>query len=326
MFRGFYTALLLAVVSSAFAAKKRPDVPMPDQFELGRHTFFDFGPPFDYYEVFVVRPSSAGSFVERITLTPPANKCTQPAKLEAAVATLNQSVADLLVGVNPCSIPQKELSRELKRRKKYLVFSGANVSMQAECGGQKRIIRADILDRDMFDAHPETPERTSWTMGLLGRLDKSLEPGVMDKPVFAVASGSESKKVDLDRQIERDLAAGAFDQLFQGAPDKPSDLFKAAQIQSPPPGVRLISSSPVAPLQFVAPKYPPMARLANVSGNVNVTLVVGMDGKATQVVFKDGSPLLRGATEDAARSWKFPIGAAGKAVEAKIEFNSNCEK
>src|SRR5215470_19485218 len=168
MFRGFRAALLIIIVSSAYAAKKKPDLPIPSQFEIGRHTFFDFGPPFDFYDIFIVRPSSGGSSVERITLTPAGNKCTQPAKLEAASASLTQSVADLLAGTNPCSISQKELSRELKRRKKYSVFSGANVSMQVECGGQKRIIRADILDRDMFDAHPGTPERTSWTMELLG--------------------------------------------------------------------------------------------------------------------------------------------------------------
>ncbi len=50
----------------------------PGQFEIGRHTFFDFGPPFNFYEIFIVRPSATGTSVERITLTPPVRNVSHP--------------------------------------------------------------------------------------------------------------------------------------------------------------------------------------------------------------------------------------------------------
>jgi hypothetical protein len=62
--------------------------------------------------------------------------------------------------------------------------------MQVGCGGEGRRIRMDILDRDMFDPHPATPERTSWTMTLLGWLDELLGSAVMDRPVFTLSEMS----------------------------------------------------------------------------------------------------------------------------------------
>ena len=313
----------LVFAISAYGAKRKDDLPAPSQFEIGRHTFFDFGPPFDYYEIFVVKPLSDGSDVERVMLTPAGDRCTQPAKLEVAQASLKEPVSSLLAGTNPCSIPEKELSRELKRRKKYMVFSGANISMQVECGGKKRIIRADILDRDMFDPNPNTPERTSWTMQLLGRLDKAVGPGPMDKPIYAIPSDGTDAEADVEDPTIEDVAGGLYDQLFQSAPDKPSDLYKATKVPLPQPTVHLLSSSPIGPLQFVSPKYPAIARLANFSGKASVGLVVGPAGETTNIVYS-GVPLLKSATEEAVKSWKFPAEAAGKTVNATLDFETNC--
>lgn len=103
--------LTLIALGSAFAGK--PPASIPTKFEVGRHTFFDFGPPFDYYEIIVVRPVSNGSSVERVLLTPSAG-CFQPAKIEVGSGSLSQTVSELLGSNNPCSIPDKELRRELK--------------------------------------------------------------------------------------------------------------------------------------------------------------------------------------------------------------------
>ena len=323
MHRAVWVSFGLMFAISAYGARNSSRLPAPAQFELGRDTFFDFGPPFDYYEIFVVRPSSNGSDIERIMLTPGGDQCTQPAKLEVAHVSLKEPVSNLLAGTNPCSIPEKELSRELKRRRKYMVFSGANISMQVECGGKERIIRADILDRDMFDPNPNTPERTSWTMQLLRRLDKAVGPGPMDKPIFAIPADDANAKVDIEDPAIGDVAGGVYDPLFQGAPDKPSDLYKATKVPLPQPTVRLLNSSSIEPLQFVSPKYPPLARLANFSGKAGVSLVVGQDGEATDIVYS-GVPLLKGATEEAVKNWKFPAEAAGKTVNVTLDFETNC--
>jgi len=167
-------AVLLAILlfsASAFGQEKS-SVARPNEFVIARHTFFDFGPPFHYYEIIQVTPDVNGTRIERILLTPAANKCTSPATIEMTKATVKGSVDDILGKTNPCAIPEKELRRELKRCKHCLVFSGANVSMQVQCNGQPRLIRSDILDRDMFDPKARTPEHTSWTMELLQRINR----------------------------------------------------------------------------------------------------------------------------------------------------------
>lgn len=316
--------LTLIALGSAFAGK--PPASIPTKFEVGRHTFFDFGPPFDYYEIIVVRPVSNGSSLERVLLTPSAG-CFQPAKIEVGSGSLSQTVSELLGSNNPCSIPDKELRRELKRCKHCSVFSGANVSMHVKCGQQDRVIRADILDRDMFDPAPNTPKNTSWTMLLLEKLDKSLGPGVMDKPIFQMPSDKDASELKTPKLVSlKEVEAENYDLLFRGAPDKPSDLYKSSLMPAVRASVRLVSGAPISPKEFVAPVYPPIAKLSRVEGKVEIQLKIGSDGRVTSVDWKSGHALLRKATEEAASKWIFPPEAAGQEVAVVLEFATNCPK
>ena len=98
-----------------------------------------------------------------ISLTPPADTCYPRAEIAIAHVSLNEPLSSVLQGTNPCTVPEKALKSELKRRNKGLVFSGMNVSIQVECTGGVRVMRADILDRDIFDADPNTPQYTAWS-------------------------------------------------------------------------------------------------------------------------------------------------------------------
>lgn len=317
---------VLFLCTPALPQKHSVASPLPNQFIIGRHTFFDFGPPTDFYELFFVRPTANGSSIERITLTPPGNICIAPAKVEAVSASLNVTPAELLGTTNPCTIPEKELRSELKRCKNCMVFSGADVVMQVPCGTQTRLIRSDILDRDMFDPAAKTPEHTSWTMRLLQRLDSVVGPGFMDKPILSVSESGELPPIESDATILRDLGAGEYDSLFQGAPDKPSDLYHASQIPQPPPQVLLVSSVPLQPEVFVQPVYPPLARMARIEGTISFNFAIDSVGGPTNLTFESGHPLLRGAVTDAVNHWTFPKDSAGQQINAKLEFILNCPK
>lgn len=151
------------------AAAQSPPSGMPTQLTIARHTFFDFGPPNDFYEIIDVAQNGNELSVQRALVTPPGIACVQPAKVELSSGTLHESMEELLQSKNPCAIPEKELRREQRRCKKCLVFSGVNVTMQVTCGGENRQIRTDILDRDLFDSAPNTPKNTSWSMAVLQR-------------------------------------------------------------------------------------------------------------------------------------------------------------
>jgi hypothetical protein len=315
---------VLVLCNPAKPQKHPVSSPQPNQFEIGRHTFFDFGPPTDFYELFIVRPTANGTSINRITLTPPGNVCIAPAKLETASASISAPPTGLLGSTNPCTIPEKALRRELKRCKNCLVFSGAEVVMQVQCGTQTRRIRSDILDRDMFDVAPKTPEHTSWTMRLLQRMDSAVGPGVMDKPMFPIPETGEPPARESDAAVLRDLSAGKYDALFQGAPDKPSDLYRASQIPQPPPRVRLVSSVPLQPEVFVQPEYPVLARMARIEGTVSFKFDIDRDGGATNLTFESGHPLLRAVLTRAVGGWRFPKDASDQQIHAMIEFTLNC--
>jgi len=314
---------LLSMCAMTLARDRKPAPPMPDRFVIGRDTFFDFGPPFHYVELLLVNPSGQGTSIERVILTA-GYKCTLPPKIEVAKATVKQSVADLFSATNPCTIPVKDLHRELKRRKHQLVFSGANISMQVQCGGQTRIIRSDILDRDMFDPRAGTPEHTSWTMGVLAQLDRALGPGVVDKPMITLPGDAGGLAQPPDSPTFQEIAAGKYDPLFPGTTDKPSQIYLSTKEAIPPPTVRLVNSSPFKPIEAPLPRYPAIARAASVEGTFTFTVDVEADGRTTNFAVESGAPLFRGAMEEASHGWVFPIQAAGQRVVVAIEFALNC--
>jgi TonB family protein len=295
-------------------------------FEIGRHFFFDFGPPHDFYELFIVRSSGEKMAVERITLTPTGiDSCIAPTRVDTETAILDKDIAAFLGKTNPCAIPEKELRRELKRCKKCSVFSGANVMMQFVCGAQTRLIRANVLDRDMFDPAPQTPEHTSWTMHLLEQLEAPLGPGVIYRPIFPIPEEQESPRTSaLDPDIARELGAGKYDALFAGAPDKPSQLYEQALSAPPLPTVELVGGSPIAPDLFLKPKYSPLARLAHLEGTVTVKIKVGDTGVVSDATVDSGPPLLGAAAVAAAWGWRFPKGESGRETLVTIKFASNC--
>jgi TonB family protein len=328
--RRLQAAMLLGVASMFVPAPakpqaRKPQPSPPEQFVIGRRTFFDIGPPFEFYEIFCVRQTANNrTSVERIQVTPPGDVCTQPASVEVAVASITGSVGDLLGRMNPCTIPEKDLRRELKRCKKCLVFSGADVVMQVGCGGKDRRIRMDILDRDMFDAHPATPEHTSWTMALLSQLDKLLGSAVMDRPAFTLSEMSPPLKPG-PSPLLKDLENGRFDGLFARGSYRPSELLRQAQIPLPKPTVEVTGISPFQPSIYEAPQYSPLARAAHVEGQVTLTLRVKSDGHVASTRFLSGNAILQRAVAAGVGQWTFPAEAAGQEVHVAIQFKMNCQ-
>ena len=308
---------------TAFAQDGRILRSAPDRFLIARHTFIDVGPPNDFYEIISVHGISTGTAVERVTLTPTGDACTQHPTVEIATSAIPDPVSVVLEGRDLCAIPDKALRKELKRRKQGLVFSGAETSMYVQCGGKERIIRADVLDRDMFDPNAATPENTSWTMRLLMRLDKAFPSGVLDRPMIAGLTEPAGATV-LNGDIGRALASGEYDRLFVGAPDRPSDLYRASQTRPPAPEVLLRSSEPFQPEKFVPPGYPPIARLARIEGAVVVTFHVDPNGGVTDTQAESGHPMLRPTVTTAVSEWKFSREAADHRVKATIDFKTNC--
>jgi hypothetical protein len=130
----------------------------------------------------------------------------------------------------------------------------------------------------MFDPAAKTPAHTSSTMRLLKRLDDAVGPGVLDKPRFEITDEGKPSAKDLDSGTLQDLGAGKYEELFKGAPDKPSELYQAARKLPPAPSVRLLNSIPSSPEVFVQPNCPVLRRMANIEGVVSFQAEIDSNG------------------------------------------------
>jgi TonB family protein len=317
----FCTAQLLF---GGIAHAQITDSTFPDELVIARDTFWDFGPPFNYYEILSVEPAGAGLSVERILVTPAGDRCLQPPTVEVTKAKIDKSIKELLQGQNPCNVPEKALRKERDRRKKSVVFSGVNVTMQVSCGTRVRDLRMDILDRDIYAKDPKTPRQTSWTMSVLDQLDKALGPGVPDKPIFNLKETDPVPAKPPESETIRALRDGQFDSLF-GSSVKVSDIYRQALEPRRLPNVVFGGSSPDVPVSFTMPKYPPIARAAHVEGTVTFTLDVASGGRVTNLSYVSGPKLLwNPAATDVINGWEFRPDAIGHHVQASIAYRLNC--
>jgi TonB family protein len=201
--------------------------------------------------------------------------------------------------------------------------------MRVSCLGTTRLIRSDILDRDMFDSAARTPANTAWTMQLLDKLNQALGPGVMEKPLFPIAdsqAGGTSGQ-SADDGVLREVSQGDYDALFPTSELRLASIYQDTTKSPPPaPTVKLKTQLSVQPEVFAEANYPPLAKMTRTDGNVSVEFEIGPDGvpKGTKVVA--GHPLLRAAAQDAIGKWRFPTSAAGQRLQAVFEFALNCNE
>lgn len=86
-------------------------------------------------------------------------------------------------------------------------------------------------------------------------------------------------------------------------------------------------SGPVQASQLVTsprPIYPPEARRAGTQGSVQLSVVIGRDGKVTQVSYLSGEAAFAEAAMEAVRQWVYrPTLLNGEPVEVTTEVEVN---
>jgi len=316
-------SLLCAVAQSScalFAQATATKTSHHEELLLATSSFIDVGPPFDYYSLYKLKSTSYGTSIEKIAITPPGDQCLAPATTEVSRTQIPQSIDELLNHKDPCIIPEKALNREVKRCKHCLTFSGIHINVQVQCSEGPRSIRYEVLDRDLFESKPDTPDHTSQTMKLLEIVDQAFGKGDFDKPIFQT-------KQDISKPIEKDelvqeLSTGVFDGLFTS--DPVSQLYKDSQQPHRSPNVTITTSTASGPISPKLPIYPPIARAAHLGGIVNIQLSINSDGKVADIRALSGPEMLRGAVLDAAKTWVFPPDAANQSEQAQVKFDLNC--
>lgn len=74
-------------------------------------------------------------------------------------------------------------------------------------------------------------------------------------------------------------------------------------------------------LRYFAVKYPAAAKAVRASGTVTVAVKIDKDGKVISSIAENGHPLLRKASENAAKEWIFSTDSNSEERETKITFS-----
>lgn len=150
------------------------------------------------------------------------------------------------------------------------------------------------------------------------------EPPEKPAPVtVALSSGPSQIKANTSQQ-----GADVTPTLSIVPGNAPSSLSSLANPVSSAPKAVLARSEfkPLKVLKKVPPVYPALARFRRLSGQVEVQVTVGKDGKAHNPKLISGQAMFRDAAFDAVKQWLFqPAELNGQAVEQttriKIQFN-----
>jgi len=316
-----YGAYFLLASTLCCAQKKSAD--MPDSLIIARDTFWDIGPPFDYYDLIQITQTKDGLSLDQVLVTPQGQACLQPAAGEERIAILPKTMAALLEDRNPCAIPERDLHREINRCKKCSVFSGVHVMMQASCSGTLRQLNINIMDQDIYGSRTPTPQNTSWSMRVLSTINQALGPASESKPIFQVAV-AQHREVPQTPLVEA-IREGKYDGLFGENSGVSKIIVEAEQPPPPKPSVQVLSVTPFFPVTPEAPNYPPIAIAARVEGIVHASFNVTSDGRAENITFDEPRlPMLQGAAREAMSQWTFPQLAWGQSGRVAIQFALNC--
>ena len=74
----------------------------------------------------------------------------------------------------------------------------------------------------------------------------------------------------------------------------------------------------------IEPQYPAIAKIARVSGTVELRAIIGRDGSVSSIEVLSGNPLLARAAVEAVRQWRYrPTILDGEAVEVETRITVN---
>jgi protein TonB len=118
------------------------------------------------------------------------------------------------------------------------------------------------------------------------------------------------------------VLGGILGGIPSAAPPPPPPVEKKAP---PPQRIRVGGNVQAANLvQQVRPVYPPLAKQARISGTVELSAVIGKDGRVADLKVVKGHPLLVQAALDAVKNWVYkPTLLNGEPVEVSTTIDVN---
>jgi TonB family protein len=194
---------------------------------------------------------------------------------------------------------------------------------------------ADLLSRaishSFLDQTPVVPHvEPSFAEAAKAEMQSSSDAGLVGTVGEFLASGSPGGSAA--SQDQSDFAKRLLDRAQLLDPNNPEWPAASARLQAAPESASAITPADNSKkvqrirvgaqvqqgnlIQQVPPVYPPLARQARIQGVVRFNVIIGKDGRVSQIVLISGHPLLVTAAQDAVKQWIYrPTLLNGEPVE-----------
>jgi TonB family protein len=250
--------------------------------------------------------------------------CPEIRVVRAADRFVRPSTVQALARVRICDVTQEIIDRAVARSKtprvSYIDYLGSRQTVVADCDGHQRVL--ELRDEPPW-VNFETLRRRAPQVSELWDLGARLSEDMLTTSP-ASAAASEAFGTSLVPDLRSVKYAAAFGDV----------LVNELEGYTGPPAQRELLPAEVLerdalPLvAFVAPRFPPIALSARVTGDVRLRLTVNAEtGAVTYVDRLSVKPLLVDAAEQAVRTWTFdPARVPREPIDVTVRFQIRCPK
>ncbi|HEY7292821.1 MAG TPA: energy transducer TonB [Vicinamibacterales bacterium] len=244
-----------------------------------------------------IEPIGPDVRVRLITIASVNDVCPDIRVVQAADRIVRPSTVQALARVRLCDMTQEIIDQALARSKtppvNYVDYLGSQQTVVADCGG-------------------------------LWDLSERLSEGMLTAGTPTSAAAYEAFGTSLVPELRSAKYATAFGDVLVNE----LEGYTGPPAQREPLPAEVLEQDSLPLITFVAPKFPPIALSARVTGDVRLRLTVNAEtGAVTQVDRLAVKPLLADAAEQAVRAWTFDPARIPRApIDVTLRFQIRCPR
>ena len=330
--RSFVLCFLTLFICESLAFRVEAQTPEEKElksFYVITHVVSDAS-PFRYEYVLDVKPQGEDVLVREIRIAPTNSGCPSGLTVKAADHVLTNTSAKRVAKVDLCALKVGTVASVIEGAKPKGVVASiddtASYTIVAVCGKTERVFEIP---------YPETVEleklkKANPRVASLWDLAYDVHRGSFGKNFsFHDASASQDEAYQaLGAKIVPAIKSGIYDRGFENGSHLESLLsgYSGPVKEIDPWYVEFVGPAPSDLLQYQLPKYPPLARMTRIEGEVRLVVVLEpQTGVVKEVKITSGHPLLNDAALAAVWGWHFQEGDARKdSVEVTLRFILRC--
>ncbi|MGC1088247.1 MAG: TonB family protein, partial [Candidatus Acidiferrum sp.] len=305
----------------------------PESFYIVTH-FFSDNLPDGYDEILQVAPQEKDVCVRVIRISL-ANPYCGGQLVRATERILPSTTVRKVAGsIDLCSHTEREVEAALKDASpKTLVsiWDTASQNIVAKCGTQEKVFEFPFPETvDLKALRRNNPRvRDLWDLSYKVRSRVFGE----HFSFYELPAEEEKERESLGTKLLPELISGTFETGFDGYTCGDQGCggnylawrlkgYTGAPANRDPSTVELINAADLHLAHYDLPRYPPLARMTRISGEVRLKIYPEeKTGAVKDVQLEQGNKLIGTAAVEAAKKWEFPAGTpAGQPVEAVLKF------